>query len=91
MDDLDIKRLALAFIAVVTVFVAWFAVLPWVVGRCHETVRVLALIREVRADECDQAARDASPYLAHEAGGHTSTYSVRKWLLDRAEKHREAT
>ncbi len=33
MDDLDIKRLALAFIAVVTVFVAWFAVLPWVVGR----------------------------------------------------------
>ncbi len=58
---------------------------------CHETVRVLALIREVRADECDQAARDASPYLAHEAGGHTSTYSVRKWLLDRAEKHREAT
>lgn len=38
----------------------------------------------VRAEALGEAAEDVGPALQNEVGGHTSTYSVRKWLLARA-------
>lgn len=58
---------------------------------CPETERALALIREVRADECEQIRSDWAmlPGLDTRHDGKPTT--AHALLLDRAEKHREAT
>jgi hypothetical protein len=41
--------------------------------------------REIRAQALREAAARIGPELASEVGGHTSTYSVRRWLHGRAD------
>lgn len=42
--------------------------------------------QQARAEALRDAAREVAPALQNEVGGHTSTYSVRIWLRDRADR-----
>lgn len=46
---------------------------------------ILPLLNRLRAEALREAAAEARRNLGTEASGHTSTYSVRKWLSKRAD------